>query len=139
MSRSRLAAQEGATDTAGRKDTGGKSAPSQIRITVIVQDRYTLDAEVVTGRQIKETANIPEGFDLYRRVQGGNEPVPDDALVELRNGDHFFARPPRTSHDRQDLRTCGGDSQHNLRQAMTLQRIRSTRPASAATRQPQQR
>jgi hypothetical protein len=47
---------------------------------------------VTTGKQIKETANIPAGFALYRRVRGGNEQIPDDTPVELRNGDHFFAR-----------------------------------------------
>jgi hypothetical protein len=26
-------------------------------------------------------------------VQGGNQPIPDDAQVELHHGDHFFARP----------------------------------------------
>lgn len=75
------------------KDTEGENRPSRVRITVIVQNRYTFDTEVVSGKQIKETANIPAGFALYRRVQRGNEPIPDDAPVELRNGDHFFARP----------------------------------------------
>lgn len=75
------------------KDTEGENRPPRVRITVIVQNRYTFDTEVVTGKQIKERANIPAGFALYRRVQGGNELIPDDAPVELRNGDHFFARP----------------------------------------------
>jgi hypothetical protein len=75
------------------KDTEGANRPSRVHITVIVQNRYTFDTEVVTGKQIKETANIPAGSALHRRVQGGNEPIPDDAPVELRNGDHFFARP----------------------------------------------
>jgi hypothetical protein len=71
----------------------GLSRPSSVRITVIVQHRYTFDTGLVTGRQIKDTANLSAGFALYRRVQGGNEPIPDDAQVELHNGDHFFARP----------------------------------------------
>ena len=50
---------------------------------MIVQNRYTFDAHRVTGRHIKETASIPLGFALYRRVQGGNEPIRDDAQVEL--------------------------------------------------------
>lgn len=79
---------------ADAKDTERENRPSRVRITVIVQNRHTFEAEVVSGKQIKETANIPPGFALYRRVQGGNEPIPDDAPVELRNGDHFFARPP---------------------------------------------
>jgi hypothetical protein len=71
---------------------GRESWPSKVRITVIVQNRYTLDAELMTGTQIKETADVPAGFVLYRRAKGGNEPIPDDALIEPRNGDHFFAR-----------------------------------------------
>lgn len=77
---------------ADANDTERENRPSSIRITVIVQNRYTFDTEVVTGQQIKVTANVPPGFALYRRAQGGNEPIPDDAPVELRNGDHLFAR-----------------------------------------------
>ena len=60
---------------------------------MVVQNRYTFDAYRVTGRQIKETAHIPPDFALFRRAQGGNEPIADDAQVELHGGDHFFARP----------------------------------------------
>ena len=74
------------------KHAEGVSRPSRVRITVIVQNRHTFDTGLVTGRQIKDRANVPAGFALYRRVQGGNEPIPDDAQVELHNGDHFFAR-----------------------------------------------
>ncbi len=72
----------------------GVSRPSSVWVTVIVQNRHTFDTRLVMGRQIKERAGIPAGFALYRRVQGGNEPIADDARVELHNGDHFFARPP---------------------------------------------
>ena len=64
-----------------------------VRITVIIQNRYRFDTAQVTGAQIKNAANIPADFALHRRAQGGNEPIHDDALVHLRNGDHFFARP----------------------------------------------
>jgi hypothetical protein len=80
-------------EVAHPKDAWREQRPSSVRITVIVQNRYSFDTELVTGRQIKETADVPVGFDLYRRVRGGNEPIADDAQVELRNGDHFFARP----------------------------------------------
>jgi hypothetical protein len=76
------------------KDAEREGRPSGVRITVIAQDRYRLDSGQVTGRQIKETANVPPGFVLYRRVKGGNEPISDDVLIEPHNGDHFFARPP---------------------------------------------
>ena len=65
----------------------------RVRITVMVQSRSSFDTQPVTGREIKESAKVPAGYALYRKARGGNELVPDDALVELRNGDHFFARP----------------------------------------------
>jgi hypothetical protein len=67
--------------------------PSKIRITVIIQDRYTLDTPMMTGKQLRAKANVPDGFALRRRAKGGNELIPDDTLVEVRNGDHFFAQP----------------------------------------------
>lgn len=76
------------------KDIRGENRPRRISITV--SNHYTFDTDVVTGRQIKEKANIPAGFALYRRVRGGNEPIADDAQGEQRNGDHFFARPPES-------------------------------------------
>jgi hypothetical protein len=79
---------------ADAKDAEGENRPPKIRITVVIANRYTVDTELATGKQIKERANVPAGFALYRRIRGGNEPIPDDAPVELRNGDHFFARPP---------------------------------------------
>jgi hypothetical protein len=78
----------------------GEDQSSNVRITVIIQNRYTFDTELVTGRQIRQAAGVPASFALYRRAQGGSEPIPDDAQVELHNGDHFFARPSRTPLDR---------------------------------------
>lgn len=79
---------------ADAKDTKAQDRPPRIHITVVIQNHYAFDTEVATGRQIKEKANIPAGFSLHRRVQGGNEPIHDNESVELRNGDHFFSRPP---------------------------------------------
>jgi hypothetical protein len=67
---------------------------SSVHLTVVLQRRCTFDTKRVTGRQIKEQAVAPADFALFRRVRGGNEPVPDDVEVEVRDGDHFFARPP---------------------------------------------
>ena len=64
----------------------------KICVTVVTANRYAFDTEVVTGRQIKEKASITAGFALYRRTRGGNESIHDDDSVELREGDHFFAR-----------------------------------------------
>jgi hypothetical protein len=74
-------------------DAGHNAPASQIRITVIIQNRFVLDNEVVTGRQIKEIASIPDGFSLHRRAQGGNQAVGEDESIEVHNGDHFYAQP----------------------------------------------
>lgn len=87
------------------KDAEGENRSPRIHITVVIANRYAFDTEVVTGRQIKEKANIPAGFALYRRTRGGNESIRDDDTVGLHDGDHFFARPPgsrRTLSDDQE-------------------------------------
>jgi hypothetical protein len=76
------------------KDIEVENRSPRIRITVVIANGYAFDAEVVTGRQIKEKASVPAGFALYRRTRGGNESIRDDDTVELHDGDHFFARPP---------------------------------------------
>lgn len=75
------------------QDARHESRGSGVWISVTVANHYLLETEVVTGRQIKETAGVPAGFALYRRTPDGNEPIADDEQVELRSGDHFFARP----------------------------------------------
>jgi len=75
------------------KEADGSHRMPTVGITV--NDRFTFDTAVVTGRQIRERANIPEGFALYRRTDGGgNEAIRDDDELELHPGDHFFSRPP---------------------------------------------
>ncbi|MDQ3691034.1 MAG: multiubiquitin domain-containing protein [Chloroflexota bacterium] len=74
-------------------DTGDQGRPSKIRLTVVIQNRYTVDDGAVTGNQIKEMANIPAGFSLHRRANGGKELIGDDQEVDVHNGDHFFAQP----------------------------------------------
>lgn len=80
------------TDSQATGTGEGVGVPN-IRITVILQNRYTLDREVVTGRQIKEMAGIPRAFSLFRRGSEGKEPVGDEEEIRARNGDHFFAQP----------------------------------------------
>jgi hypothetical protein len=84
---------DGRGDVAHPEVAGHERYATSVRIIVTVASRYTFDTEVVTGRQIKERAGVPEGFALYRRMPGGNESIADDEQVELQNGDHFFARP----------------------------------------------
>jgi hypothetical protein len=94
----------GSDESADAAEASGaerESGPSKVRSTVIVQNRYTLDAGLTTGKHIKEMAHVPTGFIRYRRVKAGNEPISDDALIEPHNGDHFFARPPSNTHGEQ--------------------------------------
>lgn len=72
---------------------GGEPPESHARITVVMQSRHTLDRSVVTGRELKETASIPDDFSLHRRGPGGTEAIADDQSIEVRNGDHFYAQP----------------------------------------------
>lgn len=75
-------------------DAGDEGRPSKIRITVVIQNRYAIDDGVMTGTQIKEMANIPAGFSLHRRAKGEKESIDDDQVMDVHNGDHFFAQPP---------------------------------------------
>ena len=72
-----------------------EDASSSSHITVMVQNRFIVESGATTGRQIKQLAEIPQDFALYRRARGGNEPIHDDDIVDIRNGDHFFARRAR--------------------------------------------
>jgi hypothetical protein len=83
-------------------DTKGTGGEGQVRISITVNNHYTFDINVVTGRQIKETANVPAGFALYRRSRVGNEPIRDGDTVELHDGDHVFARPPASRRAESD-------------------------------------
>jgi Multiubiquitin len=83
---------EGATHP-NEGDAATEGARSSARITLMVQNRFVVEAGLATGRQIKQLAEIPPHFALYRRAGGGNEPIHDDDIVDVRNGDHFFARP----------------------------------------------
>ena len=55
---------------------------------------FQFESDDVTGRQIKEKAQIPDNYSLYLRQEGSNEPIADDERVELHHGEHFFSRPP---------------------------------------------
>jgi hypothetical protein len=81
------------TASATRPDPERESRGSSAQITVTVANRCTFDTTAVTGRQIREKAGVPPGFALFRRTPDGNEPIEDDEPIDLRGGDHFFARP----------------------------------------------
>jgi hypothetical protein len=66
-------------------------------------DNYFPTIACDSGRQIKERANLPEGFALYRRTRGGNESIRDDDTVDVHEGDHFFARPSASRRTLDDV------------------------------------
>jgi Multiubiquitin len=75
-----------------RSDQEGKEHQP---VTVVINDKHvTFPNGDVTGRQIKEAAGIPLDYSLYLRHPGDNEPISNDELVELHEGDRFFSRPP---------------------------------------------
>lgn len=64
-------------------------------VKVFIDDKaYTFGDDDTTGLAIKQKAGIPDNYSLYRREHGVNEPIADDEPVELKDGDHFFSRPP---------------------------------------------
>jgi hypothetical protein len=69
------------------------NATSGVRFTVVVQSAHTLEATGATGRQIKAHASVPDGFALFRRVGGETQAIQDDEVIEVNDGDHFFAQP----------------------------------------------
>jgi len=55
--------------------------------------KVEFDTNQVSGRQIKEKAGAPANADLGRRVEGQIVYVPDDQVIEIKNGDHFVVLP----------------------------------------------
>lgn len=75
-----------------RTDLGGTEHRP---VTVVINGtRVTFPTDDVTGRQIKEAADIPLDYSLYLRHPGDNEPISNDEHVELHEGGQFFSRPP---------------------------------------------
>lgn len=77
------------------------ACPQQIHIFVEVNGRnkrLQFDSSPVTGRQIREAADVPLTDDLTRlshgKPTGGN--IGLDELVDIHNGDHFIALPTGT-------------------------------------------
>lgn len=58
--------------------------------------KLEFDHAEVTGREIKEKANVPLDTDLARRVEGKLELVTNDERITIKNGDHFVVLPPGT-------------------------------------------
>lgn len=47
----------------------------------------------LTGAQIKALADVPGGETLYLKHGNTEDPIADDQVVKLRNGQHFESAP----------------------------------------------
>jgi hypothetical protein len=66
-------------------------------IHIIIDHReYTVHVTEMTGAQLKALAGIPHANLLFLEVRGPgeDEPIPNDKLVHLRDGEHFYDMPP---------------------------------------------
>jgi len=64
-------------------------------VEVFVNDKKVVfESDRATGAQIKAKADVPPDYSLYQRSEGRNEPIRDTEEVELKDGEHFFTRPP---------------------------------------------
>jgi Multiubiquitin len=56
---------------------------------------YKVHERFLTGAQLLALADLPSGDQLFREVPGpgDDEPVPPGKLVELHDGDKFYAVP----------------------------------------------
>lgn len=64
-------------------------------VLIFVNDKkVSFETDDVTGAQIKSAAGVPADYSLYRRAKGSNEPIGDAEQVDIKEGEHFFTRPP---------------------------------------------
>jgi hypothetical protein len=62
---------------------------------VFVDDKkISFSADDATGAQILAAAGVAPDYSLFLRAEGSNEPIAPTETVELKNGEHFFTRPP---------------------------------------------
>lgn len=63
---------------------------------MIDHQEYTVHEDEMTGAQLKALAGIPEANLLFLEVHGPgeDEPIQNDTVVHLRDGEHFFDMPP---------------------------------------------
>ncbi len=68
---------------------------TDIHIT-IDHNEFAVHVTEMTGAQLKALAGIADTNLLFLEVDGPgeDEPIPDDKLVHLRNGEHFYDMPP---------------------------------------------
>lgn len=63
---------------------------------LINNHHYKLEADTVTGLELKQLAGIPSENMLFReaRGHGDDEPIDDHATITVRDGDRFYDMPP---------------------------------------------
>lgn len=70
---------------------------TNVTINIVIDDKhYQVHTETMTGAQLKQLANIPQGNLLFREVHGpgDDEQVQNDTVVYLHDGDKFYDMPP---------------------------------------------
>jgi len=68
----------------------------QLTINITIDGRhYAVHERYLTGAQILAVAGLPPGDQLFREVPGpgDDQPVGPDQVVELRDGEKFYAVP----------------------------------------------
>lgn len=55
--------------------------------------KVEFDTNHVTGLQIKQKAGVPPDYELARVEGNSRIAVPDDQVIEIKNGEHFIAVP----------------------------------------------
>lgn len=72
-----------------------KSPKSDADVVVhINKQQFKLETPTQTGRALKELARIPLQDTLFRQRPHEDEVLANDAVVELKNGDHLYNQPP---------------------------------------------
>ena len=72
----------------------GTRTKSETVLIFVNETRVSFETDDVTGAQIKSAASVPADYSLYRRAKGSNEPIGDAEQVDIKEGEHFFTRPP---------------------------------------------
>lgn len=68
----------------------------QLTINIMIDGRhYAVHERYLTGAQILALAGLPPGDQLFRQVlgPGDDEPIAAGQVVELRDGEKFYAVP----------------------------------------------
>lgn len=60
------------------------------------QKKLEFETSAVTGRDIKQAADVPLENDLARRQGQKLDLVTNDQPITIKNGDHFVVLPPGT-------------------------------------------